>query len=396
MGARFAISSLAVLTLAACGPGFISGEGLGWVDGSGTRRDPSTRSPTLRWRHRVASVESEAFVPTERAGVAVDPSNDRIYIGSSAGQLLAMTGGGGRIYSYDAGGAIGSPPAFDGSRDQLFVPTEDGVVHRLTASTGEVAWRTEIGGAVSREPLLTDDAIYLVTDNDIVTALDRETGDALWRYRREAGEGFYVSEHAGLTLADGHLLAAFTAGVVVSLDPTDGALEWERDTAVELEPGPDGPPRFADVDTTPVVVGDTVYVASFAGGMYALELESGTVEWRDEELTGIVAITPASDRMFILASGDLGVVCFDRIEREVIWRKRIPQGSPGRAVVVSDLVLVGESQGGFVTLALQNGQELGRIESQHGFAASAVVADGRGFVLGNGGTLFAFALPGAR
>jgi len=65
-------------------------------------------------------------------------------------------------------------------------------------------------------------------------------------------------------------------------------------------------------------------------------------------------------------------------------------------VIAGDLVLFGESQGGFITLDLGSGQELGRIESQHGFSASAAVADGRGFILGNGGTLFAFALPGAR
>ena len=65
-------------------------------------------------------------------------------------------------------------------------------------------------------------------------------------------------------------------------------------------------------------------------------------------------------------------------------------------MVAGDLVLFGESQGGFVTLDLSSGQELGRFESQHGFTATPAIADGRGFVLGNGGTLFAFALPGTR
>jgi hypothetical protein len=90
------------------------------------------------------------------------------------------------------------------------------------------------------------------------------------------------------------------------------------------------------------------------------------------------------------------MVCFDRADREIVWRHPIPQGAPGRAVVAGDLVLFGESQGGFVTLDLGSGRELGRFESQHGFTAAPTVADGRGFILGNGGTLFAFALPGAR
>lgn len=387
-------AALAASLLAAAGCGQIGTTGLGWIDGrDAVDRDPSTRTVQLRWRHRLADVSRESFVPVERARAALDPTNDRIYVGSSAGQLHAMSAMGGQIYSYDAGGGIAAEPAIDASRDELYVATEDGVVHRLTASSGVVAWRRDVGGAVSQTPLLTPDAIYLVTDNDIVIALDRDDGEPLWRYRRDAPEGFYVSEHAGLTLVDGHLLAAFTAGVVVSLDPSDGALRWERDTAADLEPGPDGPPRFADVDTTPVVVEGVVYVASFAGGLYALELESGSVLWRDEELTGVIGITRATRRLLLLSSGDLGMLCIDRTDRRILWRRRLPRGAPGRSVVAGDLVLFGESRGGFVTVDLGTGAELGRFESQHGFSATPTVADGRGFVLGNGGTLYAFALP---
>src|SRR5690606_15536428 len=177
-----------------------------------------------------------------------------------------------RIYSYDARSAIRAQPALDPAADELYVATEDGLLHMLHASNGDLRWRTEIGGSVSQPPVLTDDAVYVITDNDVVSAISRETGEPLWRYRRDAPDGFFVSHHAGLTLTNGRLLTAFTAGVVVALDSTDGSVLWERDTSVELEPAAEGAPRFADVDTTPLVIGDIVYVASFAGGLYALEL----------------------------------------------------------------------------------------------------------------------------
>ena len=395
MGAlRIVLLASVCAATTACGPGIIGG-GFEWVDGH-SGQSVSTRAPHIRWRQQITHDYEGAYVPVERAAAALDPARDRLYVGSSSGELWAMTAAGTRIYTYDAGGGIAAQPALDAVRDELFLATEDGVVHLLTASTGALRWRAEVGGAVSQPPLLTDDAVYVVTDNDIVSALDRGEGEVLWRYRRDAPEGFYVSQHAGLTLAEGRLLTGFTAGVVASLDPSDGSLQWERDTSLELEPGPDGTARFADVDTTPVVVDDLVYIASFAGGMYALELESGTVRWRDEELTGIIGITPASDRLLVLSSGDLGVLLIDRNDHEVVWRKRLPRGAPGEAIVAQDLVIFGESQGGFVTLALQNGRELGRVEAGHGFTARASIADGRGFILSNGGTLFAFALPGAR
>jgi outer membrane protein assembly factor BamB len=390
------LAILLACALGGCSSGFLGAESFGWLDGSSEHGSVSGRAVQLRWRRQITPDYEGAYIPVERSAPALDPRLDRIYVGSSAGELWAMTASGTPIYSYDARGGIAAPPKLDSRRDELFVPTEDGVLHLLRASNGELRWRAETGGAVTQPPILTDDAVYVVTDNDIVVAFGRDDGEALWRYRRDAPEGFYVSQHAGLTLTEGHLLAAFTAGVVVSLDPADGSLIWERDTSLEIEPGPDGAPRFADVDTTPLVIGDVVYIASFAAGLFALDLESGSVRWRDAELTGIVGITRASERLLILASGDFGVACMDRLDREILWRKRAPRGAPSEVVVAQDLVLFGESQGGFITLGLSSGRELGRIEAGHGFSAPASVAAGRGFVLSNGGALFAFALPGAR
>ena len=60
--------------------------------------------------------------------------------------------------------------------------------------------------------------------------------------------------------------------------------------------------------------------------------------------------------------------------------------------VVEDLVNVGESEGGLVTLSLGHGTEVGRIENGHGFAAPVEVAEGRGAVVSNAGGLFVFAV----
>ncbi len=329
-------------------------------------------------------------VNIERAVPTLDPMGNRIYVGSSAGALWALTGTGTPIWSYQAGGAIGSQPFLDADRNQLFVASDDGFVHALVASSGELRWRAELGGAVGRPPAATNDAIYVITDADIVVAFDRSTGEALWRYRREAPEGFYVTEHAGLVLTDRQLITAFTDGTVVALDPRDGSILWERDTAADL-PESDTL-RFTDVDTTPLVVGDTVYVASFAGGLYALERSSGSVLWIRDELTGIVGLAQADDDVLIASSGDLGVLALRARDGEQIWRNEIERGAPTVPLVVDDLVIVGESEGGLLTLTRSGGIEVGRIEAGHGFAAPAAVSHGLGGVLSNSGTLFVFAI----
>lgn len=333
------------------------------------------------------------FLPIERAMAALDPAHDRIYVGSARGYFWAFTGTGSRVYMYQAGGAIGSQPYLDVERDELYFASDDGVVHALRASTGEVRWRAEIDGAVGRRPIATDDALFIATDADVVVAFTRDTGEALWRYRRDAPSGFYIAEHAGLTLEGRRLITGFTDGTVVSLDTHDGHVQWTRDTLADLPAAASTDiMRFTDVDTTPVVDNGTIYVASFAGGLYALDLNSGSVRWIRSELTGITGLAKAPDDMLVASSGDLGVIGIDRGTGDLLWRHPVTRGAPTAPRVEGDLVIVGETEGGLVSLLAANGHEVGRIENGHGFAAPVEVQEGLGAVISNAGGLFVFAV----
>lgn len=387
-----ALVSLLGLWAVGCAPGLIGARDYQWFEGRHDDRSARVGSLKLAWRRRLTPVDGGRYRPSETASATLDPAADRVYVGLSTGHFRAFTGAGSPVYAYEAGSAVGAAATLDAARDEVFVPTEGGVLHALRASTGKLLWRAEVQGALSQPVVLADDAVYAVTDSDVVVAFERTGGEALWRYRRDTPEAFFVSQHAGLLLHGRRLLAAFTEGVVVSLDPADGSVEWERDTTLDLEAGPDGPPRFADVDTTPLLVEGVLYVASFAGGLYALELESGSVLHRDREMTGVTAIAEATSRVLILSSGDRGIVAYDRVARRPLWERAASRGGPTQATVADGLVLFGETGGGFVTLALSSGRELGRFEAGHGFSAAATVAAGRGYVLSNGGSLIAFSM----
>lgn len=345
----------------------------------------------MRWARHLTPEFEGPFMPIERAVAALDPSADRIYVGSSAGDLWSFDGRGAAIWMYHTASGIGSQPLLDVARDELFVAIDDGRLHALTASTGALLWTTEIGGAVGRTPVATDDAIYVITDADVLAAFDRSTGEALWRFRREAPEGFYITEHAGLLLLGQRIITGFTDGAVLCLDARDGSVLWTRDTIAELPATDDDDGlRFTDVDTTPLVAADGLYIASFAGGLYRLDPRNGTVLWHRGEFTGVTGIVEAPGGLLILSSGDLGVVGIDARSGDAQWTAPIERGAPTPAVVVGDVVIVGESEGGLVALSAADGHELDRIEDAHGFAAQAAVAMGRGAALSNTGRLFVF------
>lgn len=342
--------------------------------------------PLLDWYHG-------DYIPTESAAPALDAARDRIFQGTSQGKLYAFDSSGRLHATYDAGEAIEATPAVDSAKGEVYVAVVDGSVHALDALTLERRWKSDIGHAFRTAPILTDDAIFLAAEDDYISAISREDGGELWAYRRPPGEAFAVAGQAGIRLVDGRLYTGFSDGVVVSLEPTDGSVLWEIDTSGDVDDVESNRPTFADIDTTPAVVGDQVFVASYAGGIYALSKSNGTLEWRDESFTGVVRLAAAGPWLIALSARH-GVAAIEPLERKLMWRRPVERGAPTSVQVLEDraIMFYGESRGSMVAVSIRDGRELARLDMGHGFTANASVEGAVGAAFSNAGRLLVFSV----
>jgi outer membrane protein assembly factor BamB len=287
------------------------------------------------------------------------------------------------LFFYDAGAQIEGKAAVDARTGELYFPSVDGQVHAITVE-GELKWKTKLIGTIRTQPVIAPDAVYVVGENDIITALARDDGRILWTYDKEPVEEITIAGHAGMLLEDGRLYAAFTDGAVAALNPSDGRLYWEVETSVDVELRPGNVPQFL-VDTTPVMLRGTLYVASFTAGLYALNARSGTVEWRDAEFQGVTGLA-AAGRMLVISSARQGVSLLDLRTRQVQWEKAPERGAPTAPIVTEQgTVIYGETQGSLLALSLSDGREIARAEGGAGFSATPAVEGAFGGAISNGG-----------
>jgi outer membrane protein assembly factor BamB len=390
---RAALGIVGSLLLAAafaasgCGAGSM-GVDYGRLDGTGSASSgPALR---VRWSKQLGPEYGGAYVPVERAAAAIDPLYGRVYVGSTQRTLWAFSPEGRPLYEYTTESGIEAEPTLDAQRNELYVATAGGRVHSLRASDGSVRFTVDLGASVSQPGVLSEDALYLVTDADGVFALSRKDGTTLWRYQREPRSGLKVSGHAGLLSSDQRIITGFSDGSVVALAKGDGHAVWVVDTTLDFADPAQSDQGFVDVDTTPVQVGDTIYVASFLAGFYGLSAQDGTAQFRNAELTGVTSIA-ADERTILLASAERGVVCYDLPTLTARWSKHQDlRGAANHVQVRGRTAYVTETRGAFLALALADGRETGRLQTEHGFAASPSLVEGRGFILGNAGVLYAF------
>jgi outer membrane protein assembly factor BamB len=345
----------------------------------------------VRWTKPIAAEFGGPYLPVERAAVALDQRHDRLFIGSSDRSMWAFETQAGRVlWKRDFGDGIDAEPALDAVRDELYVTTAGGQVYALGASDGETRFNVELGASVSKPGVLSEDALYVVTDGDGVFALSRKDGSTLWRYQRDSRAGLKVTGHAGLLAAENRLITGFNDGIVVALAKSDGQVLWIVDTTLDLEDSAQADLGFVDVDTTPVQVGDTVYVASFLAGLYGLSVQDGSPVFRRADLTGITGLA-ADERTLSVISAERGINCFDLPGMLPRWVRKANIRGAANSIRLQDRTLfVTESQGALLALSIADGTELGRLQTSHGFSTNASVAQGSGAILGNSGVVYAF------
>jgi outer membrane protein assembly factor BamB len=379
-----ASSLLAIPGCGAAGAPATNADHFGWVEQADEYAPPGEGGFNVRWSKQLTDRWEARYLPVELSSAEFDTKRERVYIGTTEGNMFAFALNGRRLFFYDAGAQIESKPAVDGPTGEVYLPTVDGSVHAITVE-GQLKWKAKVIGSVRAQPLLTADAVYLVGENDIITALARDDGRILWTYDKEPVEEMTIAGHAGLLLEGGRLYAGFTDGAVAAINPVDGRLFWEVETSIDVELRPGNVPQFLDVDTTPVMLRGTLYVASFTAGLYALDASSGTVEWRDGAFQGVTGLATAG-RMLVISSARRGVSLMDLRTREVKWEKAPERGAPTAPIVTdTGTVIYGETQGSLLALSLSDGREIARAEGGAGFSATPSVAGAFGGAISNGG-----------
>jgi outer membrane protein assembly factor BamB len=378
-----ALAPLLTVAIAGCGSfGFES------EDTPLTGFYPSLTPMALQPAWRRALNEGPIYLekPTERAVAAIDTDAGRVAVGTVGGWFQALTlAGGDVIWRVPVPGGVSAHAIFDQGR--VLTGTDDGELLALDAASGRREWSFRGKGDVTQAPTVAGGLIYFVDATNTLYAIDRNTGEWRWQYRREAPAEFALVGEARPTVDGNRVFAGFSDGVLAALAADDGAVLWTKDLAPEHE-------RFQDVDATPQVIEGTLYAASAAAGLYAMDPASGDVKWTLPQpgITGLA--TYEGD---LLVTSDRGLLLrVDAATARVVWQVRFDsEGAPSAPTVAAGVVLVGMSRGSMYFIDPTAGRVLRRFASGQGFSAPAGGTDGAVSVLSNGGVLYSF-LNGGR
>lgn len=196
-------------------------------------------------------------VPVQYSGQATPTVADgMVVVSSQEGYVFGIDANTGEVkWRSPTDGVTFGTPAVSGR--QVIFGTDAGVLYNLDLTTGKLHWRTPLAGAIFASPAILGASILIPTQAGTLLAIDLDTGDLLWTAAQGGAET--------AAIANDLVVLSASDGGIYGLDLATGSQRWIY---------PSGKRSIS----APIISGDTV-ITGTGNTLLAIDPASGKLKW---------------------------------------------------------------------------------------------------------------------
>ncbi len=221
-------------------------------------------------------------------------------------------------WSFQTDGAIWGAPSV--SKGTVYVGSDDGNLYAVDAQNGSLRWMFPTQGIIRSRPSFAGRLVYVSSDDGNLYAVDTESGAMTWRAEignllpRAAREKLgtdtaptgWDDMQSSPVVADDRVFVGSLDGKMYALDAATGGVRWTFQAGQKIR-------------ATPTVKSGSVYIGSWDGTTYALDAQTGVLIW-STPLGGQVQTTAlVTNGVVYAASRKASVVALDAPTGDVIY-----------------------------------------------------------------------------
>ena len=278
---------------------------------------------------------------------------------------------------------------------RLYIATGFAEVIVLDASNGREIWRRAINGPMRAAPTIFKGRVFVVTIANELHVLDADDGKPVWTH-------VGIAESAGLVggaspAAEGSVvIATYSSGEIVALRIENGRVVWSDTLTAQRRTDPVS--TLSHIRGLTVIDRGQVIASSNSGRTVAIDLRTGSRLW--EQRIGSTYGPWIAGEFIYLLSTEGEIVCLARRNGGIKWVRQLPRFEDEKAkedpifwsgpTLAGDRILVGSSQGEFLSISPYTGKLLGKIDVGDPIFLPAIVAQDTVFVLTDDADLIAY------
>ncbi|MFA9486712.1 MULTISPECIES: outer membrane protein assembly factor BamB [unclassified Moraxella] len=296
---------------------------------------------------------------------------DDVLVAASRGGIVSAMKEGRPLWSADLKDAITSGVATSKTGKVAVIGTRSGKVVALDIATGASLWEVSLQTSSQTPALISDDRVLLSANNGIIYGLDLRTGRVVWQFGTQQADISVRGAAKPLHLDGQTALFGMADGRIHAINPATGSPLWAR--RVGLPTGGSAVERMSDVDGTPLVVGQYLYVTSFSGQLVGFDMSTGRAMFA-AKIASTKSPTILGDALITTGvNGD--VKAFNRLTGEELWlNEELKNRKLTNPIAVGNHVAVGDYEG-IIHLLDATGNIVDRVQTKGELTSLQVVGN---------------------
>lgn len=302
-------------------------------------------------------------------------TKDAVYGVSGKGSLIRLDSATGRqAWRMESGikvsGGVGSGEGL------VLIGSDKGDVLAYDEN-GKLRWKSKVSSEVLSAPQVTDNVVIVRSGDGRIAGLDATDGKRIWVYERST-PALVVRSHAGVTIQRGVAYSGFAGGKLVAIGIKNGGVLWEASVSqphgsTELE-------RISDITSNPVVDDEQVCAIAFQGRVACYDIAQGSPLWSREVSSdkGMALLR----KYLYLTDANGTVLVLDKNSGSVMWKNdQLSMRGTTAPSVLTNFVVAGDGEGYLHGLNREDGRYAARIKLDGGAIKAAPIQQGDGVLV---------------
>jgi outer membrane protein assembly factor BamB len=338
-----------------------------------------------------------------RARLAASPvmSDGRLYVVDTTARVTAFDANtGAQIWSNalevkNDGKSSRYGGGVSATATNVFATNGVGDVASLAADTGALVWKKRPAGPLRGAPTLSNGNLYVMTQDNQIYALRQSDGEPQWN---EAGPVaasgiFGVGAPAA---AQGTVIAGYSSGELAAYRYENGRSLWSDTlsrTAMSTSVS-----TLTDIDADPVIDRGRVFALGKGGRMASFELVSGQRIW-EINIAGISTPVAVGEWVFVMTD-EAKLLCVARSSGKVRWISKLQRFKNEKKkkgpiswygpVLAGGRLIVANSHGAVWSISPEEGAATEVFDVKNDVSLAPIVANNTLYILDDSGRISAF------
>ena len=175
-----------------------------------------------------------------------------------------------------------------------FVAGCDAHLRVIDIESGKQERDIDLESYLIASPAVIDDLLYVGTHDGEVLSVNWKKGTIDWRYRDPQRENPF---HASAAVTDKYVVVGGQDKQLHCIDRKTGERVWVFETR-------------AQINSSPVIVGDRIFFGSNDRNIYGVQLSSGKEIWKYNAGSGVSASPAVGEGVLVIGAEDSGAAVF--------------------------------------------------------------------------------------